>query len=129
MYFEGRYIKPNIVIYLDDTPFMKEQKLEIAWLGDKRKICELNFFNVKTGKADFKRPRGQNKKKYLQKVIDAFITKVKKGEFTLDKPIKTVGNKSNMNFVYGENIERKDRISQFAVDFNGTRRLVKEISL
>lgn len=129
VYSNGRYLSPYQVIYLDDTPFMQDQKLEIAYdtsIG--LKVCELSFYNVKENERQIKRPKGKNREDYIQR-LEKFITKAKNGEFTLDKPIKTVGNKSNMNFVYGENIERKDRISQFAVDFNGTRRLVKEICL
>lgn len=37
------------------------------------------------------------------------------------------GNKSNMGFVYGLNIENKNEIKQYSVDFNGTRKLIKSI--
>ena len=41
-------------------------------------------------------------------------------------PVKS-GNKSNMAFIFGKNLERKDKIEQYAVDFNGTEQLVKTI--
>lgn len=34
------------------------------------------------------------------------------------------GNKSNMAFKYGLNVETKDGIRQYAVDFNGTKELI-----
>lgn len=108
---------------------MRDQKLEIAYdtsIG--LRVCEFSFYNALENQRQIKRPKGKNREDYIQR-LEKFITKAKNGEFSVIKPIKKTGTKSNMNFVYGENIEKKDRISQFAVDFNGTRRLVKEICL
>lgn len=35
------------------------------------------------------------------------------------------GNKSNMGFKYGENIEVNNQIKQYSVDFNGTKELIR----
>ena len=122
LYCCGQYVKVKKTVYPCDTERLKEQKLEVGFCTTHGGlICELTYYDKK--EAAWKRIRPKRKN------IRDFIKRVENGEFTLDKPIKTVGNKSNMNFVYGENIEKKDRISQFAVDFNGTRRLVKEICL
>lgn len=129
VYSNGRYLSPYQVIYLDDTPLMQDQKLEIAYdtsIG--LKVCELSFYNVKENKRQIKRPKGKNREDYINR-LEKFITKAKNGEFSLEKPIKKIGTKANMSFVYGENIEKKDKIIQTAVDFNGTRKIVKEICL
>ena len=88
----------------------------------------MSFYNVKEKKRQIKRPKGKNREDYINR-LEKFITKAKNGEFSLEKPIKKIGTKANMSFVYGENIEKKDKIIQTAVDFNGTRKIVKEICL
>ena len=35
------------------------------------------------------------------------------------------GNKSNMGFKYGENVETTEGIKQYSVDFNGTKELIR----
>lgn len=39
------------------------------------------------------------------------------------------GNKSNMGFHYGENVETKEGIKQYSVDFNGSKELQKKYSV
>lgn len=38
------------------------------------------------------------------------------------------GNKTNMAFKYGINIETENGIKQYSVDFNGNKSLVKQLS-
>lgn len=65
------------------------------------------------------------KRKKAQKLFEENKSSIIGG---LIKNFRT-GNKSNMGFRYGDNVEirKKDKIEhrQYAVDFNGTRELVK----
>ena len=46
----------------------------------------------------------------------------------LEKEVKK-GNRTNMGFRYGENVEVRGKfIKQYAVDFNGTKELVKKMN-
>lgn len=116
----GQRVRVKKTVYPCDTERLKNQKLEVGYCTEHGGlICELTFYDKKTDTFRRIRPRRKN--------VRDFIKKVENDEFTLDRLLRKVGNKSNMAFRYGENIERKDRIQQYAVDFNGTRTLEKEI--
>ena len=98
----------------------RDRKLEVTVCP----ICgalnaELIQYNVKTEKYETYRPK--------QKKAAKFIKNVESGKWQEIK-IKC-GTKERAGFVYGVNRVLKDgKIYQYAVDFNGERKLVKIIN-
>ena len=71
-------------------------------------------------KQEFERIRPKRKKTFQ------FINSIESGEWS--EEIIRFGTKSNASFIYGVNQEEKNGdIKQFAVDFNGVKKLVKVI--
>ena len=121
LYCCGEYLVPDRVIKLDDFGGRIQQKLEIAYCKKHGgKVCELSYFDIKTLSFKYTRPK--------RKDVDNFIKKCENQYSLLDKLNRfKQGTKANQAFVYGENVQLKDRIRQYAVDFNGTKNLVKEL--
>lgn len=83
-------------------------------------VAELVQFDVRKNKYETYRP--------ASKQTISFIKDVQAGKWREIK-IK-YGTKGNAGFVYGVNKQRKNgKIYQYAVDFNGTKKLVKVIDV
>lgn len=83
-------------------------------------VAELVQFDVRKNKYETYRP--------TSKQTVSFIKDVQAGKWREIK-IK-YGTKGNAGFVYGVNKQRKNgKIYQYAVDFNGTKKLVKVIDV
>ncbi len=78
----------------------------------------LTQFNIQTEKYETFRPK-------RKKTVN-FIQKVQQEQWKEEKV--SYGTKGNAGFVYGVNVQSNNgKIYQFAVDFNGKRKLVKVI--
>ena len=122
IYCCGKYLKPEKIIYPDDEGKYIQQKLEIAYCPNHGKLCELTYFDKDTLEFKTMRPKRKN--------VEKFIERIRKSQsvFQSYKAIHN-GTKAGQAFIYGRNIELKDKVRQYAVDFNGTATLVKELTL
>ena len=120
IYCCGAYHTPNRVIIPADTFNYTNRKLEILICPNCNSlVAELTQFSLL--KQEFERIRPKRKKTFQ------FINSIENGEWSEEEFIK-YGTKSNAAFIYGVNEEdRKGNIKQFAVDFNGVKKLVKVI--
>ncbi len=106
------------VILLPDKKY-RDRKLEIMVCP----VCGglsavLTQFNIKKKRYETYRPQRKKTAKFIQKV--------QQQQWTEEKA--AYGTKSKAGFVYGVNMQSSNgKIYQFAVDFNGKRRLVKVI--
>ena len=114
IYCCGKYLEPDRVIFPDDNWARTNQRVEIVYCNrHKGLVAELTYFD--TQKKEFKKYRPKREK------TQQFLEKIKKTVFF--KKIKT-GTKSNQAFKYGLNLIKKDKIHQYAVDFNGEKTLI-----
>ena len=110
---------PFVTVYIKPERHFTDRKLETA----RCPICgaliaELRQFNINKNCYEIVRPKRGH--------AAAFIRKMSQKEWR-PLEIKTF-SKGNAGYVYGENREYKSgRICQYAVDFNGEKRLVKII--
>ena len=110
---------PFVTVFIQPEGALHDRKLEIAVCPVcNALIAELTQFNMDLGAYEVIRPK--------RKHTAAFIKKMQQKEWkTLDS---MRGTKGNMAYVYGVNREYKNgKIYQYAVDFNGTKKLVKII--
>lgn len=117
IYCCGVYHTPNRVIIPAETNLFKDRRLEILICPKCNSlIAELTQFSLVNNKYEKVRPK---RKKTFE-----FINSIENGEWR--EEIIKYGTKSNAAFVYGVNEEdREGNINQFAVDFNGVKKLVK----
>ena len=117
IYCCGVYHSPSRVIIPAETNLFKQRKLEILICPKCNSlIAELTQFSVLKGEYEKVRPK---RKKTFE-----FINSIERGEWK--EEIIKYGTKSNAAFVYGVNEEDKNgNIRQYAVDFNGVKKLVK----
>lgn len=120
IYCCGRYHQAMRTVFLFPDFIYKDRKLEIIECPVCGKLTvELTQFNIKEQKWDVIRPKKKNTAKFISELES------KKWK---DLKIK-YGTKERSGFVYGVNKENKDgTIKQYAVDFNGTKRMVKVIN-
>lgn len=120
IYCCGAYHPPDRVIIPADTSCYTRRKLEILICPNCNSlVAELTQFSFV--KNQFERIRPKRKKTF------EFINSIQNGDWVEEEIIK-YGTKINSAFIYGINEEDKQgNIRQFAVDFNGTKKLVKVI--
>ena len=81
-------------------------------------VAVLTQYNVNTMQYETIRPKKKKTMKFLQDINDGKLNDVK----------VFYGSKVNSTYVFGVNKEAKDgKIYQYAVDFNGVKKLVKVI--
>ncbi len=119
IYCCGRYHNPLRTVFISDNSLYKERKLEIIICP----VCQalsavLTQYNITTQKYETYRPKRKRTAK--------FIKQIELGKW---KEIKLkYGTKERAGFVYGINKEYKNgTIYQYAVNFNGEKKLVKVI--
>ena len=119
IYCCGAYFQPIRTVFLLPDFMYRDRKLEVLVCPKSRTlVAELTQFNVKTEKYETFRPK--------RKKVGKFIRSIQEGSWK-DIEVK-VGTKHRAGFVFGVNKLNKDgKIYQYAVDFNGTKKLVKVI--
>lgn len=119
IYCCGKYLKPDRVINIDDNWCRANQTLEIVYCPSHRGlVAELTYFDLQTFRTKTYRPKREK--------TQEFINKCQRGGFL--KKLK-VGTKANQAWTFGVNVHKHNKICQFAEDFNGTRKLIKEIKI
>lgn len=120
IYCCGGYHTPLRTVFLLPDFQYRDRKLEVVVCP----ICgalvaELVQFNVKNQKYETYRPK--------RKKVSSFIRGIEDGKWTEIK-VK-YGTKERAGFVYGVNREYKNgKVYQYAVNFNGDKKLVKIIN-
>lgn len=119
IYCCGGYRTPHKTVFLPANFKYRDRKLEVLLCPNcGTLVAELVQFNVRKNEYETYRP--------LSKQTVSFIKEVQAGKWREIK-IK-YGSKGNAGFIYGVNKQRKDgKIYQYAVDFNGTKKLIKVI--
>ena len=119
IYCCGAYHSPTRVIIPANTVNYTNRKLEILICPNcGALIAELRQYSLSSQQIEIIRPK--------RKKTFKFINSIEKGEW--DEEIIKYGTKSNASFVFGVNEEdKKGNIYQYAVDFNGVKKLVKVI--
>ena len=119
IYCCGGYHEPQQTVILLPDGRYKDRKLELIVCPNCGNIAAvLTQFNIFEKKYETYRPQ---RKKTLR-----FIKKIQEQQWKVES-VKN-GTKSKAGFIYGVNIQAKNgKIYQFAVDFNGKRKLVKVI--
>ncbi len=120
IYCCGGYHTPLKTVFLLPDFQYRERKLELIVCPKCGALrAEITQFNVKDNKYEVKRLK--------KKKIPRFISDIETGKL---KELKIkYGTKERSAFVYGVNKECKDgTIKQYAVDFNGKKKLVKVIN-
>lgn len=119
IYCCGGYHNPFQTVSLESNYEFKDRKLEIAVCPScGRLLACLVQFNIKLNKYELFRPKKKHTAKFL-KALEAGKWK----EVNLK-----YGTKEKASFVFGVNKEYKNgNIYQYAVNFNGERKLVKVI--
>ena len=114
-----RQNEPLVRVFLRSDNEFRDRKLEVAICAVcGTLIAELTQFNIKKGVYEVIRPKSKKTAKFIKKMQE-----MEWFEIELPK-----GTKSNMNYIYGVNREYKNgKICQYAVDFNGVKKLVKII--
>ena len=117
IYCCGAYNSPSKTVFLLSDFLFRDRRLEVLVCPKcGALVAELTQFNIKEQRYETFRP---NRKK-----VSKFIKEVESGSWHEIK-IK-YGTKERAGFVYGLNKEHKDgRVFQYAVDFNGEKKLVK----
>ena len=117
IYCCGGYHRPFRTVFLLPDFMFRDRKLEVLICPNcGALVAELTQFNVKEQHYETFRP---NRKK-----VSKFIKEVECGSWQEVK-IK-YATKERAGFAYGLNKEHKDcRVFQYAVDFNGEKKLVK----
>ena len=115
----GAYFEPIRTVFLLPDFMYRDRKLEVLVCPKcGALVVELTQFNIKTESYETFRPK--------RKKVGKFIRSIQEGSW---KDIKVkVGTKQRAGFVFGVNKLKKDgKIYQYAVDFNGTKKLVKVV--
>lgn len=117
IYCCGGYFEPLKTVFLIPDFRFRDRKLEVLVCPKCGSlVAELTQFNVQTQKYEKIRPKRKKTAKFIQSIQAGDWKEVK---------IK-VGTKENAGFVFGVNKEHKGgKIYQYAVDFNGQKKLVK----
>lgn len=120
IYCCGGYHQPHKVVSLLPDFKYKERKLEVCICPVCNSlIAELTQLNVQTQKYEVFRPKRKKTSKFLKEIEAGKWNEIR---------VK-YGSKSAAGFVFGFNIEAKDgKIYQYAVDFNGQKKLVKIVN-
>ncbi len=117
----GTNHEPDLVYFLEPNEIFKQRRLEIlvACSGQNEQchafIAEFNQIKRNSQKVLVTRYKNQKAKKFVEKLL-------KKNKWVLFK--QECGSKSNMNWIYGENTQVKNKKTQCvefvqkAVDFN-----------
>ncbi len=120
IYCCGGYHTPHRTVFVCSDNQYINRKLEIIICPKcGALVAELTQYNIKTKKYEKYRPKRKRTSRFLKEIESGkwYECKVK------------YGTKEKAGFVYGQNKEAKDgKIYQYAVDFNGTKRLVKVIN-
>lgn len=121
IYCCGGYYTPLKTVFLPANFRYRDRKLEVLICPKcGTLLAELIQFDVRKKQYETYRP--------LRKQAAKFIKDVQAGKWREIK-IK-YGSKGNAGFVYGVNKQCKNgKIYQYAVDFNGTKKLVKVIDM
>lgn len=119
IYCCGGYHTPDKVVSLLPTFRHRDRKLEVLVCPScGGLVAELVQYNVRTREYETLRPK--------KKKVKQFIADVKSGKF--DEVKVQHGTKQSAGYIFGVNKEAKDgKIYQYAVDFNGNKKLVKII--
>ena len=119
IYCCGIYHNPLKTVFLSPTYEYKDRKLEVLVCPKcQTLIAVLIQLNIKTQKYEIFRPRRKKTAKFIQE-----IQKEKWQEIEVK-----YGTKERAGFIYGVNREYKNKeIRQYAVNFNGEKKLVKVI--
>ncbi len=120
IYCCGRYQVPFKTVFLAPDFNYRDRKLEILVCSNCGSLSAvLTQFNVKTKKYETYRPK--------RKKTSKFIREVEAGKWSEVK-VK-YGTKERAGFVYGVNkLQNDGTVKQYAVDFNGTKTLVKVVN-
>ncbi len=113
----GLYYEPFKTVFIASNFEFRDRKLEILHCPRcGALVAELTQFNIKTKEYEIYRPS--------RKKVSKFIRAIEEGKW---QEIKfKYGTKERAGFIYGVNREHKDgRVFQYAVDFNGNKKLVK----
>ena len=119
IYCCGKYYEPDKTVQLLPDFKYKDRKLEIMVCPQcGGLVAVLTQFNVLTQKYDTYRPKRKRTLDFIKKALEGKLDTVK---------VK-YGTREKAAFVYGVNRQAKNgKIYQYAVDFNGTKKLVKVI--
>lgn len=119
IYCCGAYHSPLRTVELGSHYKYSERRLEIVVCPICNSlVAQLVMFNIKKQRYEYFRPK--RKKTY------EFIKDVESGKW--DVVHLKFGTKERSGFVYGQNRECKNGdIRQYAVDFNGVKKLVKVV--
>ncbi len=119
IYCCGKYHEPFQTVRLLPDFKYRNRKLEVLVCPNcGALVAELTQFNVITNKYETYRPK--------RKKTAGFIRHIQEGK--LENVKIKYGTKERAGFVYGVNIMRKNgKIYQYAVDFNGEKKLVKVV--
>ncbi len=120
IYCCGGYYNPSRTVLIAPDFKYRDRKLEILICPKcSALIACLTQYNIETGKYEVVRPK--------RKKTANFIKKLEAGNWSEIK-IK-YGTREKAGFVYGINKEFKNGvIHQYAIDFNGVKKLVKVIN-
>lgn len=120
IYCCGAYQEPLKTVFLSPDFLYRDRKLEIlicAKCGSL--VAVLTQFNKQTNKYETYRPKRKQTAKFIKQLESGAWCEIKIKHATREKA----------GFVYGVNKQLKDgTIKQFAVDFNGTKKLVKVVN-
>lgn len=119
IYCCGGYHNPLRTVFLASNAEYKDRKLEILICPNcGYLVAVLTQFNIKKQKYESFRPKRKKTAKFIQSFESSEWKNIR---------IK-YGTKGNRGFIYGVNKELKNgKICQYAVDFNGIKKLVKVI--
>ncbi len=121
IYCCGALRKADILTFLVPNKQFRDRKLEILICPNcGALIAELTQFNIKQQQYETIRPKSKKTSK--------FLIQLEKENPELKLLKVKYATKSNANWIYGVNkIKKNGKQYQFAVDFNGIRKLVKVI--
>ena len=113
----GLYHEPFKTVFVAPDFNFRDRKLEILYCPRcGALVAELTQFNIKEQKYELYRPNRKKTSKFLKSIEAGKWQEIK---------VK-YGVKGSAGFVYGVNREHKNgKIYQYAVDFNGEKRLVR----
>ena len=119
IYCCGGYHTPDKTVSILPTFKHRERKLEILKCPSCGAIVAvLTQYNVNTKQYETIRPKKKKTLKFLQDIRNGKLDEVK----------ISYGTKSGSAYIFGFNQEAKDgKIYQYAVDFNGQKKLIKVI--
>ena len=119
IYCCGIYHNPLRTVFLLPNGDFKDRKLEILICSKcGTLIAVLTQFNIKTQKYEIYRPSRKKTAKFIKEIQEQKWDEIK---------VK-YGTRERAGFVYGVNREYKNKeIRQYAVNFNGEKKLVKVI--